>query len=291
MKGIILAGGNGTRLRPATRVVSKQLLPVYNKPVIYYPLSCLMMASIREILIISTTRDLPMIQELLGNGEKLGLKIQYAKQDKPNGIAEALIIGKKFINDENVCLILGDNLFYGHDLPKILRKSTLDSKNDATVFAYQVRDPKCYGVLGFDKDGLATSIEEKPQNPKSSWAVTGLYIYPQGAVQVAESLKPSARGELEITDINRYYLEKMALKVVKLGRGFTWLDMGTHITLLSASLFVQTIEERQSVKVACLEEIAYSLGFIDKAKLLSIANSADFKEEADYLRWIADGYP
>lgn len=290
MRGIILAGGSGTRLRPSTRVVSKQLLPVYNKPVIYYPLSCLMLAGIREILIISTPRDLPMIEALLGDGGKLGLSIKYEKQDKPSGIAEAFIIGKKFIGDQNVCLILGDNLFYGHNLPEILRASVQEVSKGSIVFAFQVRDPERYGVVEFDVNGMALTIEEKPKTPRSSWAVTGLYMYPPDVVQIAETLKPSPRGELEITDVNRVYLQRKALKVIKLGRGFAWLDTGTHESLLSASTFVQTLEERQSVKIACLEEIAFACQFISKSQLLQLAEQADSAEDARYFRWAANGY-
>lgn len=290
MKGIILAGGSGTRLHPVTQVVSKQLLPVYNKPVIYYPLASLMLAGIREILIISTPRDLPMIENLLRDGSQLGLKIEYAPQEKPNGIAEAFIIGEKFIGDSDVCLILGDNLFYGHDMTSLLKGAAQNGKGHATVFAYQVRDPERYGVVEFNEQGLAKSIEEKPKEPKSHWAVTGLYLYPADVVTVAKNMKPSARGELEITDVNKHYLQKNKLKVVKLGRGYAWLDTGTHQSLLSASQFVQTLEERQALRIACIEEIAYLNGFISKDKLLKIAEGLKVKEDADYLKFVANYY-
>src|SRR3954453_9953120 len=283
MKGIILAGGAGTRLYPLTCCISKQLLPVYDKPTIYYPLSVVMLAGIRQILIISTPRDLPMIQNLLGDGRQLGLELSYREQAEPKGIAQAFTIGADFIGKSPVCLILGDNVFYGHELTNMLDESaTLES--GASVFAYQVKDPERYGVVEFGKDGKAISIEEKPKQPKSNWAVVGLYFYDASVVGVARNLKPSARGELEITDVNRAYLAKGQLTVQPMGRGIAWLDTGTYESLLSSSLFVQTLEERQGLKVACIEEIAFAQGFIDAAQLQKLADQAGKSDYGNYLR-------
>ncbi|MED5226289.1 MAG: glucose-1-phosphate thymidylyltransferase RfbA [Pseudomonadota bacterium] len=270
MKGIILAGGSGTRLYPLTISVSKQMLPIYDKPMIYYPLSILMLAGIREILIITTPEDQLAFRTLLGDGQKWGLSLSYAVQPKPEGLAQAFIIGKNFIGNDNCCLILGDNIFYGHGLSEILiESSTL--KDGATVFGYYVNDPERYGVVAFDESGLAKSIVEKPSKPESNWAVTGLYFYDNEVISIAETIKPSDRGELEITDVNRVYLEHKSLKVQQLGRGFTWLDTGTHESLLQASEFVRTVEDRQGLKIACLEEIAFKRGFIDAAKVSELA--------------------
>ena len=270
MKGIILAGGSGTRLYPLTISVSKQMLPIYDKPMIYYPLSILMLAGIREILIITTPEDQSAFRTLLGDGQKWGLSLSYAVQPKPEGLAQAFIIGKNFIGSDNCCLILGDNIFYGHGLSEILiESSTL--KDGATVFGYYVNDPERYGVVAFDESGLAKSIVEKPSKPESNWAVTGLYFYDNEVISIAESIKPSDRGELEITDVNRVYLEHNSLKVQQLGRGFTWLDTGTHEALLQASEFVRTVEDRQGLKIACLEEIAFKRGFIDAAQISELA--------------------
>jgi glucose-1-phosphate thymidylyltransferase len=261
MKGILLAGGSGTRLYPLTRVVSKQLLPVYDKPVIYYPLSLLMLAGIREILVISTPHDLPLIERLLGDGGELGLSLSYREQARPAGIAEAFLIGADWLAGEPVCLLLGDNFFHGDQLGGLL-SSAASLTDGAQVFAYHVHDPERYGVVEFDRSGRAVSIEEKPKQPRSSWAVTGLYYYDGGVVEVARSLRPSARGELEITDVNRAYLRQGRLSVTAFGRGIAWLDMGTHDSLLSASLFVQTLEQRTGLKIACLEEVALGGGFV-----------------------------
>ncbi len=283
MKGIILAGGAGTRLHPVTRVVSKQLLPVYDKPMIYYPLTTLMLAGIREFLIITTPEDQPAFRRLLGDGRDWGIKLQYASQPKPEGIAQAFLIGRDFIGDDSCALILGDNIFFGHQLSTTLQ-SAVAREQGATVFAYQVRDPQRYGVVSFDADGRATDIVEKPTRPQSTWAVTGLYLYGPDVVQVAENLQPSARGELEITDVNRAYLERGELCVERLGRGYAWLDTGTHASLLQASEFVHTVEERQGLKVACVEEVAWRMGFIDAAQLCSLADGFGGSSYGDYLR-------
>lgn len=286
MKGIILAGGSGTRLYPTTLAVSKQLLPVYDKPTIYYPLSTLMLAGITEILIISTERDVPMIQSLLQDGSQLGIQISYAVQKKPEGIAQAFIIADEFIGNDSVCLILGDNIFYGTNVPQLLEEAT-ELQKGASVFAYRVNDPERYGVVEFDPTGKAISIEEKPHNPRSSWAVTGLYFYDNSVRQKAKTLKPSKRGELEITDLNVLYLKESSLNVVTLGRGVAWLDTGTDDSLLESAHFVQTIEKRQGLKVACLEEIALEKNFITEAAFIAIAEKSPSSGYGQYLKKIA----
>lgn len=282
MKGIILAGGSGTRLHPMTLVTSKQLMPVYDKPMIYYPLSTLMLAGIRDILIISTPSDLPKFQALLGDGSKWGISLSYAEQPSPDGLAQAYIIGADFIGDSPSCLILGDNIFYGHGVNELF-KSAIKQKCGATVFAYHVSDPERYGVVEFDKNMRALSIEEKPPEPKSNWAVTGLYFYDKDVVDIAANLKPSARGELEITDVNRIYLERGKLSVQKLGRGFAWLDTGTPDSLLDASEYVATLERRQGFKISCPEEIAFRLGFIDAQQLMHLAGTYRKSSYGHYL--------
>jgi glucose-1-phosphate thymidylyltransferase len=285
VKGIILAGGSGTRLYPLTQYMSKQLLPVYNKPVIYYPLSILMLAGIREILIISTPRDVPLIENLLGNGSQLGLTIKYVVQPRPGGIAQAFLLGEKFIDRSPVCLILGDNLFFGHNLVQLLGESA-ELQQGARVFAYHVTDPERFGVVEFDKDFRASSLEEKPKKPRSNWAVTGLYFYDGQVVGIAKGLKPSARGELEITDVNLAYLAQQQLAVTPLGRGVAWLDTGTFDSLLASSLFVQTLEERQGLKIACLEEIALTKGFINVDAMEQLAEKYGRSDYGEYLQEI-----
>jgi len=285
MKGIILAGGSGTRLYPITKGVSKQLIPIYDKPMIYYPLSVLMLAGITEILIISTPNDLPRFKDLFGSGENLGLKFSYIEQPSPDGLAQAFILGEEFIGDDDVCLVLGDNIFYGHGLTELLSKSVKNVKkeNKATIFGYYVKDPERYGVAEFSTNGEVISIEEKPKKPKSNYAVIGLYFYPNSVIEIAKNVKPSHRGELEITSINQEYLKQSNLKVELMGRGYAWLDTGTHESLLEASQFIQTIEKRQSLKVACLEEIAFEKGYISKEELLSLAEPLKKNQYGQYL--------
>ena len=272
MKGIILAGGKETRLHPITKGICKQLLPVYDKPMIYYPLSVLMLAGIRDILIISTPKDTPRFKDIFGRGSELGIKISYALQPKPAGIAESFIIGEKFIGDDTVCLILGDNIFFGHGLPDILKEAS-SLKQGAVIFGYYVKDPERYGVIEFDKAGEVASIQEKPKNPRSNYAVSGLYFYDNSVIGITKKIKPSKRGELEITSINNAYLKKGALKVKLMGRGYAWLDTGTYDSLIDASLFIKTIEERQGLKIGCVEEVAYRMGYIDSQKLQALAKN------------------
>ena len=290
MKGIILAGGTGTRLYPITKTVSKQLLPVYDKPMIYYPLSTLLLAGIKEVLIISTPSDLPKFEKLLGDGSSIGIQIEYISQPNPDGIAQAFILGKNFIAKDNVCLILGDNIFYGHGLPEILSKSLLsvEISNAATVYGYHVNDPSRFGVVEFDLNGKALSIEEKPRSPKSNYAVTGLYFYPNDVVDKVLEIEPSNRGELEITSLNKIYLEEDRLEVELMGRGYAWLDTGTHESLLDASKFIETIEKRQGLKVSCIEEIAFEKKYIDKAQLINLANKLQNSQYGKYLMGLAN---
>ena len=285
MKGIILAGGSGTRLYPLTKAISKQIMPVYDKPMIYYPLSTLMLAGIREVLIISTPRDLPIFEELLGDGSQLGMKMSYAVQESPRGLADAFIIGEKFIGDDRVALVLGDNIFYGQSFTRMLKEAVDKAENEqkATVFGYYVNDPERYGVAEFDADGNVLSIEEKPKETKSNYAVVGLYFYPNKVVSVAKNIKPSARGELEITTVNQWFLKDGELKVQLLGRGFAWLDTGTHDSLSEASTFVEVIEKRQGLKVACLEEIAFKQGWIDEKRLEQVALPMIKNQYGQYL--------
>ena len=287
MKGIILAGGSGTRLYPITKAISKQIIPVYDKPMIYYPLSVLMLAGIREILIISTPTDISLYQKLLEDGSSLGIKISYAVQPSPDGLAQAFIIGEEFIGSDSVSMVLGDNIFYGYNFRSMLEKA-VTLEDGAIVFGYYVNDPERYGVVEFDNTGKAISLEEKPKNPKSNYAVTGLYFYSNDVVEKAKSLKPSPRGELEITDLNRIYLEEDRLSVSLLGRGFAWLDTGTHESLLQASNFIATIEQRQGLKVSCIEEIAYKKGFINKEQLLELAKPLSKNQYGEYLIRLAN---
>lgn len=290
MKGIVLAGGSGTRLYPITKGVSKQLLPIYDKPMVYYPVSVLMLAGIREILIISTPQDLPGFKRLLGDGSDFGVKFEYAEQPSPDGLAQAFIIGADFIGNDSVCLVLGDNIFYGQSFTRMLQSVVKDAEeaNKATVFGYYVNDPERYGVAAFDKDGNVISIEEKPAHPKSNYAVVGLYFYPNKVVEVARNCKPSARGELEITTVNQEFLDQQMLKVQLLGRGFAWLDTGTHDSLFEASSFVEVIEKRQGLKIACLEEIAYKNGWITDKKLEEVAQPMRKNQYGDYLLKLLD---
>lgn len=288
MKGIILAGGSGTRLYPLTKAISKQIMPVYDKPMIYYPLSTLMLAGIREILIISTPRDLPVFKDLFGSGEQLGLKMSYAVQESPRGLADAFIIGEEFIGDDNVALVLGDNIFYGQSFSKVL-KNAAEREKGATIFGYYVRDPREYGVVEFDNKGKALSIEEKPQNPKSNYAVPGLYFYDNDVVEIAKNVKPSARGEIEITSVNNEYLKRGTLQVETLGRGFAWLDTGSHDMLLDAADFVSAFQKRQGMYISCIEEIAYKRGFITKQQLVELAQPLLKTAYGQYLIDISNG--
>ena len=285
MKGIILAGGSGTRLYPITKGVSKQLVPIYDKPMIYYPLSVLMLAGITEVLIISTLTDLPRFEQLLGDGSDIGMTFSYVAQPSPDGLAQAFILGEAFIGEDDVALVLGDNIFYGHGLIQMLASSVTNAVQDktATVFGYYVKDPERYGVAEFDENGTVTSIEEKPKHPKSNYAVVGLYFYPNDVVTKAKAVQPSERGELEITTLNQMYLEEQRLKVELMGRGYAWLDTGTHESLLEASMFIQTIENRQGLKVACIEEIAYEMGYISKEKLIELAQPLKKNQYGQYL--------
>ena len=287
MKGIVLAGGSGTRLYPITKAISKQIIPVYDKPMIYYPLSVLMLAGIREILIISTPEDIGLYKKLLGDGSQLGIQLEYAIQPSPDGLAQAFIIGEKFIGSDNVCMVLGDNIFYGYNFSSVLTEAAA-LEDGAVVFGYYVNDPERYGVAEFNAEGKVLSIEEKPAKPKSNYAVTGLYFYSNDVVEKAKNLKPSARGELEITDLNRLYLEENRLNVKLLGRGFAWLDTGTHDSLLQASNFIATIEQRQGLKVSCIEEIAYKKGYIDREQLLQLAEQLKKNQYGEYLIKLAN---
>jgi glucose-1-phosphate thymidylyltransferase len=284
MKGIILAGGSGTRLYPITKAISKQLVPIYDKPMVYYPLSVLMLAGIQEVLIISTPEDLPRFEQLLGDGKEVGMKFEYIVQPSPDGLAQAFILGKDFIGDDDACLILGDNIYYGHGLPEMLSSAVENAANNkATVFGYHVHDPERYGVVDFDDSGSALSIEEKPTKPKSNYAVTGLYFYPNDVVKKAAEVVPSDRGELEITTVNQMYLEEARLSVEVMGRGYAWLDTGTHESLLEASTFIETIEKRQGLKVACIEEIAFEQGYISKEELIKLAKPLEKNQYGQYL--------